>query len=184
MFDQPIDLFLGLITGIVFGFLLQKGRVAKHDVIVNAFLLRDLTAAKIMALAGAVGSIGVYALIEGNVAQLHVKEALLGGVITGGIFFGIGIVLFGYCPGTGVAAVGEGHKDALIGVLGMLTGAGFYVLTFSSVEKLRDSFGNWGKTTFPQVVHSSPWPWVIGFFILVSGALFLGSRRSHRRTAV
>lgn len=47
-------LLLGLFTGIIFGFLLQKGRVAKHDVIVNAFLLKDLTAVKIMATAAAV----------------------------------------------------------------------------------------------------------------------------------
>jgi uncharacterized protein len=181
MFDPLTKLSLGLITGMVFGFLLQKGRVAKHDVILNAFLLRDLTAAKIMALAAAVGSLGVYALVEGGFAELHLKEAQLGGVIGGGILFGIGIIFYGYCPGTGVAAVGEGHKDAFAGFLGMLSGAGLYVVTFPLIKSLREAFPNLGKVTLPEVTHSSPWPWVAAFILLIGGVLFYGSLRSHRR---
>ena len=41
MFDSPEKLIFGLATGIVFGFLLQKGRVAKFDVIVGQLLLKD-----------------------------------------------------------------------------------------------------------------------------------------------
>lgn len=50
MFDTPGKLALGLLTGIVFGFLLQKGRAAKFHVIVGQFLLRDWTVVKIMVL--------------------------------------------------------------------------------------------------------------------------------------
>ena len=41
MFDSPERLLLGLVTGILFGVLLQKGRVAKFPVIVGQFILKD-----------------------------------------------------------------------------------------------------------------------------------------------
>ncbi len=56
MFDSPEKLLLGLLTGIAFGVLLQKGRVAKFAVIVGQFLLKDWTVVKIMGTAVVVGS--------------------------------------------------------------------------------------------------------------------------------
>ena len=81
MFDHPTKLLLGLVTGIAFGFLLQKGRVAKFHVIMGQFLLRDWTVVKIMATAVAVGAVGVWFLVQTGVATLHVKPAQFGGVI-------------------------------------------------------------------------------------------------------
>ena len=66
MFDSPDKLLLGLVTGVAFGFLLQKGRVAKFPVIVGQFLLKDWTVVKVMATAVAVGAVGVYALVGGR----------------------------------------------------------------------------------------------------------------------
>jgi uncharacterized protein len=179
MFDTPTRLLLGLISGIVFGFLLQKGRVAKHSVIVGAFLFRDLTAAKIMAVAAAVGSIGVYYLTQSGEASLHIKEAALGRLLTGGTFFGIGIVILGYCPGTNVAACGEGHKDAYMGTVGMLAGAGLYVMTFPFVQTVEESLPNWEKITLPQIFHTSPWLWVVGLVLAVMLANRLFTYKEH-----
>ena len=95
-------------TGIAFGVLLQKGRVAKFAVIVSQFLLKDWTVVKIMGTAVVVGSVGVFALVAAGQASLHVKPLLLGGVLLGGALFGVGMTTLGYCPGTAVAACGEG----------------------------------------------------------------------------
>ncbi len=46
--NTNLQLFIGLLTGILFGFLLQKGGVTKYDVIIGQLLLIDLTVAKIM----------------------------------------------------------------------------------------------------------------------------------------
>lgn len=40
--------WLGLITGILFGFLLQKGRVLRFDKQIGAMLLQDMTIFKFM----------------------------------------------------------------------------------------------------------------------------------------
>ena len=58
MFEDPLKLLLGLMTGIVFGVLLQKGQVAKFQKILGQFLLQDFTVIKIMATAIAVGTLG------------------------------------------------------------------------------------------------------------------------------
>jgi hypothetical protein len=52
MFDSPDRLFLGLLIGIVFGVLLQKGRVAKFSVIVGQFILKDWTVVRDVTHAG------------------------------------------------------------------------------------------------------------------------------------
>ena len=173
MFDSPDKLILGLATGVVFGFLLQKGLVAKFEVIVGQLLLKDWTVVKIMATAVAVGSVGVYALVSMGMATLHVKPALLGGVLLGGLLFGIGMAVLGYCPGTGVAASGAGHRDAMFGVAGMLFGALLYVVGYPRLKPLIEAIADWGKLTLPEATSTSPWLWVAALVLVVSGLLSL-----------
>ncbi|WP_240928040.1 YeeE/YedE thiosulfate transporter family protein [Thalassoroseus pseudoceratinae] len=122
MFDPIWKLALGLFTGILFGGLLQKGRVAKYQVILGQFLLRDWTVVKIMGTAVVVGAVGIYALLPTDAVSLHLKPLAWGGIIFGGLCFGIGMAVLGYCPGTGVAACGEGRKDAVAGSSGCCSG--------------------------------------------------------------
>ena len=167
MFDTPERLALGLFTGLVFGFLLQKGRAAKYHVIVGQFLLRDWTVVKIMATAILVGSVGVYALVEAGLASLHVRPLLLAGVLLGGAGFGVGIVVLGYCPGTSVAACGEGRRDAMAGVLGMLAGAGAFVALYPQLQPVIQGLGDWGELTVPLALGVSPW-------LIITGLLAIG----------
>lgn len=112
MFDPIWKLVLGLFTGILFGILLQKGGVAKYRVILGQFLLKDWTVVKVMGTAVVVGMIGIYALLPTGMVSLHIKPLQWGGIIFGGLMFGVGMSLLGYCSGTGVAACGEGRRDA------------------------------------------------------------------------
>lgn len=178
MFDSPGKLLLGLLSGIVFGFLLQKGRVAKFRVIVGQFLLKDWTMAKVMLAAVAVGGLGVWTMLEMDVVSLHVKPAAFGGVVAGALLFGVGMAVYGYCPGTGVAACGEGRRDAMCGVAGMFFGALAYVAAFPMLQGLINGFGDWGKVTLPQVTGISPWFYMAGIVIV---ALFARFFTAHRR---
>ena len=56
---------LGLIAGIAFGFLLQKGRVLRFDKQLGAMLLKDMTIMKFMMSAILVGMVGILALSGG-----------------------------------------------------------------------------------------------------------------------
>lgn len=180
MFDPIWKLSLGLVTGIVFGFLLQKGRVTKSEVIVGQFLGRDFTVVKVMASAVIVGSIGVYALLPLELFSLSVKPLLWSGIILGGMMFGIGMSVLGYCPGTGVAACGEGKIDALFGFFGMLAGAGLYVFNYNSMSQLQKWWGDYGKKTLPELTHTSPWIWIssMAVFGIILAILFRSNKRN------
>lgn len=181
MSDPAWKLGLGLGTGIAFGFLLQKAWVTKPRAIVGAFLGRDLTAAKVMGTAAAVGSVGVWAIHSLGGAALEPKPLRVAGVLAGGALFGIGIVLYGYCPGTGVAASGEGRKDAQVGVFGMLAGAGFYVAAYPWLSPLVQSLGDYGKANFPELTETSPAMWVAALGAAASGAFILGEKWTKGR---
>jgi uncharacterized membrane protein YedE/YeeE len=179
MFEPLPRLLLGLVTGIVFGFLLQKGRVAKYRVIVGQFLLQDFTVVKIMATAVVVGAVGIYAMQPTGWADLHIKPLLLGGVLVGGALFGIGMGLLGYCPGTSVAACGEGRRDAMIGVLGGLIGSAIFVAAYPWLQPLRQ-WGDYGEVTLPDVTNSSPWLWITILAAVVATVFLLVARRGPR----
>ena len=164
-------LLYGLITGVLFGFLLQKGRVLRYDKQLGALCLLDMTIVKFMLSSILVSMVGVYLLTDLGLAKLAVKPTILGGNILGGLIFGIGWGLLGYCPGTSVGALGEGRWDALWGVLGMLTGAGLYAEAYPFLQTSVLTWGTLGKITLPQVLGVNPW-FVILAFILGGLALF------------
>jgi hypothetical protein len=168
---DPISiLLLGLLTGFVFGFLLQKGRVTKFSVIVGQFLLRDFTVLKTMLTAIVVGGIGIYAMKSAGLATLHVKPAQLAAVVIGGAIFGIGMVLLGYCPGTGLAAAAEGHRDAAFGVLGMMLGAAIFAEVHATVSKTVLTWFNLGPVTLPEILSVPAW---LVLAVLTAGAVAL-----------
>ncbi|MEQ8847351.1 YeeE/YedE thiosulfate transporter family protein [Botrimarina sp.] len=171
MFDPLWRLALGLLTGVVFGVLLQKGRVAKFHVIVGQFLLRDWTVVKIMGTAVVVGAVGVYALLPTGAVSLHIKPLVWLGVVAGGVCFGVGMAVFGYCPGTGVAACGEGRRDAMVGVLGMLVGAGVFVAIYPRLSAALTAWGDAGKVTLPGWSGAPAWLWIGGLCVLGLGGL-------------
>jgi uncharacterized membrane protein YedE/YeeE len=90
------QLLLGLISGIIFGFLLQKGQVTKYGVIMGTFLFTDLTVVKVMFSAVVVGAIGIHYLRGKGRVEPRTKEAVLGRNIVGGIIFGMGFGLLGF----------------------------------------------------------------------------------------
>ena len=181
MFDSPTRLLLGLLTGVVFGFLLQKGHVAKHAVIVGQLLFRDWTVVKIMLTSVGVGAIGVYALVALGVTHIDVKPAQLGGILAGAFCFGTGMAVLGYCPGTTVAAAGEGKRDALAGIAGMLAGAAVFVAAYPTMQRVQHAVADWGKATWPTVTRTSPWPWVIGLAVAAAAVYAIDHRRRRPR---
>jgi hypothetical protein len=163
-------LIYGLLTGIAFGFLLQKGRVLRYDKQLGALRLRDMTIIKFMLSSILVGMVGVYLLVDLEMAKLSIKTTILGGNIIGGLIFGLGWGLLGYCPGTSAGALGEGRWDAIWGILGMLCGAALFAESYPLMKKTVLTWGNLGKLTLPQVLGMNHWPII---FLCVVGGIFL-----------
>ena len=163
-------LIMGLLTGMLFGFLLQKARVVRYDKQIGALRFQDMTIVKFMFSAIIVGMVGIHFLDLFGLVQLLYKPVVLGENITGGLLFGLGWGLLGYCPGTQGGALGEGRWDALWGILGMLVGAGLYAETYPFLMKNILNWGNFGYLTIPQLIGVNRW---IVIIIFVAGVLAL-----------
>ena len=149
--------WLGLITGICFGALLQQGRVLRFEKQVGAMLLKDMTIMKFMMSAVLVGMVGVHLAVGAGLAQLSPKATQIGANVVGGILFGLGWAIMGFCPGTSVGAVAEGRWHALFAIAGMLVGAALYAEAYPHLEKNLLVIGGLGKLTLPGVLGMSAW---------------------------
>lgn len=167
------QLTIGFCLGILFGFLLQKGGVTRYDVILGQLLLRDFTVVKVMLTAVVVGKIGVHFLKGMGMAELRPKPGSLGSSVVGGLIFGVGFALLGYCPGTMIGAIGQGSLDALFGgLLGMLIGAGLFAEFYPRLEKGILRWGDFGDLTFPQLLKVNPWWLILPVALGIMGLLY------------
>ena len=174
--DSARQRLLGLGFGIVFGFLLQKGGVAKYEVLMGSLLLTDFTVMKIILTAIATGMVGIFAMHALGLVKLHVKPTRYAANIAGGLIFGVGFGLLGYCPGTGAAALGQGNGDALAGILGMIAGSHLYAVLSNGLASTILTWGNRGGLMLPDLVGMRLRPFLIGFVPMLVVALWLLER--------
>ena len=164
---KTIQMVLGLLMGIIFGFLLQKGGAAKYDVILGQLLLRDFTVIKIMLSAVVTGMIGIYLMKSVGLVELHPKPGSVGMTVIGGLIFGLGFAVLGYCPGTISAAIGQGNLDALIGgFLGIIVGSGIFAHFYPKLLPFLKK-GWFGSITFPEYLKVNPWVVIVPLVILI-----------------
>jgi uncharacterized membrane protein YedE/YeeE len=164
------SLVLAVVFGFAFGWLLHRGKVTQYNVIINQFRLRDFTVLKVMMTAIIVGGLGVLLLTEMDMAKWHIRDANMLGTIIGAAMFGIGMVLYGYCPGTGVAAMATGSLHAIIGGIGMLIGAMLYAFSFDWVRDNILSIGKLGKVTLTDLTGI---PAILIYIMLIAIAVGL-----------
>jgi uncharacterized protein len=150
--DSPRQLALGFVFGIVFGFLLQKGGVARYEVLMGQFFLTDFTVIKIILTAIAVGMVGVFSMHAMGLVKLHLKPTHYASNVAGGLLFGVGLGLLGYCPGTGAAALGQGNYDAIAGIAGLLAGSYLYAETSARLSATIQKIGNRGGIMLPDLL--------------------------------
>jgi uncharacterized membrane protein YedE/YeeE len=118
-----VGMISGMLMGVVFGFALEKSRVFEPGMIVGQMQLRNWIMLKVFLSAVATGAV-VLALLNGvGVVKLQPKAALYAADIVGGLILGTGITLAGACPGTTLAQLGAGYRDAFFTLLGGLSGA-------------------------------------------------------------
>lgn len=151
--ERPVaTLAKAAVLGTIFGFLLQKGGVAKFDILIGALLLENFVVVKVMLTAIVVGMVGVHVLAQRGLLEPQIGETVYGAVLVGGLLFGVGFGLLAYCPGTDAAAVGQGNLDALVGVVGMVAGSYVYA-RWSGIREARVvRWGKRGEITLADVV--------------------------------
>lgn len=125
---------LTLLFGFLFGAILQSAKLNKYNTISGMARLEDFTVAKAIAVAVGVGAVLLSIETGLGFASYHVKSLLLTGIAIGGLIFGAGMAILGYCPGTVAVSLGEGSLDALVGIVGGIAGGIVYSLIQPSVH--------------------------------------------------
>jgi len=161
-----MSLFLAIIFGIGFGYILYRVGALDYRNILNALVLKDLAIPKFMLLSVAITSVGIFSLRLNGLVTLDVISANPLGNILGGLIFGIGFALAGYCPGTSIGAMGEGKKDARYTVLGGLAGVFVYTIVQQYTGFSIAAF-DIGKLTLEDLIHLNPFSVAVIFGIAI-----------------
>ncbi|MCJ8499016.1 YeeE/YedE thiosulfate transporter family protein [Desulfatitalea alkaliphila] len=179
------EIWLGLFSGIAFGFVIQRVGATNADKMAKAHLMLQGGIPKFMLMAIILSAIGLLGLEAAGVANTRVLPTSLVATGVAGILFGIGWGFCGYCPGTTWAAAGEGRMDAVFALIGGLAGAAVFAhLHGYLVPLLYDPF-NVGQITLADWTASRPAAVIllVSIFGLCIGAInFLWKEKNDGRT--
>jgi uncharacterized protein len=170
-----LAVFIGILMGLVFGVALEKSRVFEPGMIVGQMQLRNFIMLKVFLTAVATGAVVLAALNGFGFVKLQPKAALYAADIVGGLILGVGITLAGACPGTTLAQIGVGYRDAVFTVVGGLTGA----VTFSYAKPALDTTflaAGDGKIIFSELMGVPYWIGALGFAAILVLILVLLER--------
>lgn len=164
-----------LALGFGFGWMLHKAGLTHYARIVGVYRLRDLTVMRFMLVALVVGAVGVQAGLDLGLARYApVPPTFMVANVVGGVVFGVGMALAGYCPGTIVAEIGEGRLDALVaGLTGLVVGAIGFGLLQPHLMPVLTRVGGLGRVTIAQLTGASPWLVLLVFTEAVALLLLL-----------
>jgi uncharacterized protein len=168
-----------LAIGFCFGWLLEKAGLARYERIANIYRFRDLAVLKFLLSALVVGALGIRVSIAlGLAISVPIPATFLLGNFAGGLIFGVGMALSGFCPGTIAAGIGEGRLDYLIaGSLGLLAGALAFGACYPHV------FSFFARTAHPGMTLADwlgvdPWLTVVLMVEIVAFGFYWIERRA------
>lgn len=165
---------IGLASGVVFGFALEKSRVFEPGVIVGQMQLRNFLMLKIFLSAVITGLI-VLAVLNGAFGvKLYLKPLLFRADLIGGLILGAGIVLAGACPGTSLAQIGAGYRDAWFVVLGGVFGAMAYGYFYEPLTALLPDKGD--NVSFDKLLGLPFWMVALGLAVVLAAGLVVLER--------
>ena len=152
-FTVAVDLAVAFVLGTGFGFALERAGFGSARKLTAVFYLYDMAVVKVMftAIVTAMTGISVLAAVGMlDLAELYVEPTSLVAQVVGGLVFGAGFILGGYCPGTSIAAIATGRKDGIAFALGMLAGVLAYVELTPGIDDWIKANAQ-GEMTLPSV---------------------------------
>lgn len=163
-------ILLGLAMGIAFGFLLEKARVFEPAVILGQFQMRSFLMLRVFLAAVAAGLVVLAVLHGGGFVRLAPKATLPVADLAGGLILGVGIALAGACPGTVLAQIGAGYRDAWVTLAGGLLGALVFTYAEPGLAPWLNLAGQ-GRLTLHEVWGAPFWLLALGFAAVLALAL-------------
>lgn len=134
-----------LLIGIAFGFFLERAGFGSSRRLAGVFYFKDMAVIKVMFTAVITAALGLtVCIVLGWIAleSIYLMPTVYGAYVVGGLIFGVGFVMGGWCPGTAAAGLASGKIDALIFLLGAVIGSALFNEMFSLIKPLYE----WGQS--------------------------------------
>lgn len=164
------------LVGILFGLFLEQAGFGSSRRLTGIFYFRDMTVLKVMFTAIAVALIGYHYVVGfGWLApeQIYMLDTYWPAQVIGGLVFGAGFVIGGWCPGTALVGIASARLDALVFLGGVALGSIFFNELFTLIRPIYE--GMHGGTLFLYDSLNLAPKTAIFFFSLVAVAAFMVS---------
>ena len=179
---ETLLLLFALVTGMVFGMLLEKAGFGNARKLVQQFYLTDMAMLKVLFSAIVTAMLGIYWLSYFGVldiTQIYVNATFIWPQVFGGVLFGIGFVLAGLCPGTSCVAAFTGKLDGLAVIAGLFAG----LFLFAETEPFLDGVLNVssiGDISLYELMHMEYGPLAFLITLIALGAFWYAGRLEKR----
>ena len=184
LYQLPYGLYIivTIIIGFFFGIILERAGFIRTKILTGVFYFDDFTVLKVMFTAIVTAGIGLYLL--GDIGIINMAKVYFGKTywisqLVGGLLFGVGFMLTGYCPGTSIVSFSSGSKDAFFVLLGMLTGMWIFGALFNLWKGLYYA-GKLGRITLPEVLGLNHWI-VLLIIVIMAGLMFWGAEIREKK---
>jgi len=167
-------LLLTLVGGVAFGVVLERAGFGSGCKLTAVFYGYDMSVVKVMFTAIVTAMVALWGLAAAGIIdmqQIYIVPTNYWAQLVGGLVFGAGFVIGGYCPGTAVVACASGRIDAVAFVLGLMAGIAFYARFLGDVEV-------WIRTnaiddvTLPSLTGVAAGWWVALFVVVLAVAVW------------
>ncbi len=172
MFGAEVSLIVAFVTGIAFGFFLERAGFGNARLLAAQFYFRDLRVLKVMFTAIVTAMLGVFLLARIGFLDLSLVSlvpTLLVPQIVGGLILGAGFIIGGYCPGTSCVSAATGRIDGMVFLAGVIGGTFGFVEIYPRIADFAESTPL-GEVTLPQVFNIPYGVLVLGVVLMALGA--------------
>ena len=172
---------IAIVLGLGFGFFLERAGFGSARKLVAVFYFYDMSVVKVMFTAIVTAMAGLFLLSAAGVlelADLYIEPTNYAAQVVGGLVFGAGFVIGGYCPGTAVLASATGRLDGMAFAAGMLGGVYAWAEFFPGMDRWIAE--NSAEATLPGLTGIPMGWWVLAFvaFLALAGwGMSLAERR-------
>lgn len=183
-FSPATELVIALVLGVGFGFVLERAGFGSARKLTAVFYLYDMAVTKVMFTAVVTTLVGL-AVLSGaglfDMSEIYLEQTHWTAQIVGGLLFGAGFVVGGYCPGTSMAALATGRKDGMLFALGMLAGVWAYAEFTPGLDDWYKATGS-GVITLPEASGIAMGWWALIFVAVLAFAAW-GIAKLEKRFA-
>lgn len=135
----------GLVSGILFGFVMENAGFGSPLKLSAQFRLTDWTVFKVMFTAIVVAAFGLWLLRVAGFLKpdiVFVPQALMMASAVGGALVGAGFAIGGYCPGTSVVGASSGRLDAMVFIVGLMVGTAAFSWSYGPAIRSMMAMGS------------------------------------------